>query len=364
MKLNKTPFILSGISMAILLASCGGGGGGDSDTVSTSTVTTTATADSIVTGTVPGTLIEAFCANGIYRHVSSTNNGTSEHPFSISLPSGVDCRLVMTTNENDINNRVITAIQINAGGITSGLVNLNANFNMGNIPLELDRNNIIDANNDGVMDSPLTVSLTLPSGVVVRQSSYDLLDKDGDGIPNLYEDDDNDGRHNHEDEDDDNDGIPDRDELNNYDHDGDGIDDLYDRDDDNDGLEDDRDSDDDNDGVRDEDDDDHHEYNETHASTIYTPVADYRVSSGRLLASQCAQCHGTKGVSVTSWDSLAGESASELIEEVDEYKNRTAGIMSAQAHGYSAAEIQALSLWFGNQSGSDSDSESESDNDD
>ncbi|GKT12782.1 MAG: hypothetical protein ISEC1_P1762 [Thiomicrorhabdus sp.] len=127
--------------------------------------------------------------------MSSTDIGITEHSFSISLPTGIDCRLVMTTNENDVNNRVITAIQINTGGVTSGLVSLNGNFDMGNIPLEMDRNNIIDANNDSVLDSPLTLSMTLPNGVVIREVAYDLLDKDGDGLHNVKDsDDDNDGQ--------------------------------------------------------------------------------------------------------------------------------------------------------------------------
>jgi len=350
MKIIKAPFVLSGISMAILLASCGGGGSSTDSALATTTSTT-----SVVSGTVPGTLIEAFCADGTYYHVNSTNDGTSQHPFSISLPNNVDCRLVMTTNEDDIANRVITAIQINSGLVTSGLINMSQNLELGYVPLSLTRVGV-DSDGDGVADVPLALPLTLPDGVVVRDVTYDPLDKDGDDIPDLYNDDDNDGSFNSEDADDDNDGTDDVDEVDNHDSDGDGIDDIYDRDDDNDGLSDDRDDDDDNDGTPDSEDSDHDDDNETGSTTVYTPVSEYTLTTGRLLASQCAQCHGTNGHSTTSWDSIAGESARELIEEMKEIQAGDEDlIMQAQAHGYSDAEIEALAAWLATQPSSDND---------
>ncbi len=33
----------------------------------------------------------------------------------------------------------------------------------------------------------------------------------------------------------------------------------------------------------------------------------FRPDDGRLLASNCFGCHGTNGISVTNWDSIAGE---------------------------------------------------------
>jgi cytochrome c553 len=351
MKIKQAPFVLSGITMAILLASCGGGGSSDTATTSVGTSSTT----SVVSGTVPGTLIEAFCADGTYYHVNSTNDGTGEHPFSLSLTNNVDCRLVMTTNEGDIGSRVITSIQINSGLVTSGLINMSEDFELGYIPLSLTRVGV-DNDGDGVADSPLEVPLMLPDGVVIRDVSYDPLDKDGDDIPDVYNDDDDDGEFNREDADDDNDGTDDIDELDKHDSDGDGIDDLYDRDDDNDGLNDDVDSDDDNDGVRDEDDDDHDDEYESGSTTVYTPVTEYNVTAGRLLASQCAQCHGTNGVSTNRWDSIAGESSAELVSEMLEIQNGEEDlIMQAQAHGYSDTEIQALAAWLATQASSDND---------
>lgn len=52
----------------------------------------------------------------------------------------------------------------------------------------------------------------------------------------------------------------------------------------------------------------------------------------RVLASQCYQCHGTHGISVTKWDSIAGED----IEEVFEVKHP---LMKAQRQGYTRQEL-------------------------
>ena len=340
MNIKRAPFVLSGITMAVLLASCGGGGGSDSATSLTTSSTT-----SVVSGTVPGTLIEAFCADGTYYHVNSTNDGTSEHPFSISLPNNVDCRLVMTTNEDDHDNRVITAIQMNSGLVTSGLINMSADLDLGYVPLSLTRTGV-DSDDDGVADSPLEVPVTLPDGVVLRDVSSDSLDDDGDDIPDAYEDDDDDGEFNSED----------ADYVSGDDSDGDGIDDMYDRDDDNDGINDDVDSDDDGDGISDDDDDDHNDDYDSGVNTVYTPVTDYSVTAGRLLASQCAQCHGTNGSSTNSWDSIAGESTAELVSEMLEIQaGEEDPIMQAQAHGYTYEEIQALAGWLATQSSSDND---------
>ncbi|BCN94189.1 hypothetical protein THMIRHAM_19740 [Thiomicrorhabdus immobilis] len=328
MKLYKAPFILSSLTMAVLLASCGGGGSDSTTTAATSTTT------SVVSGTVPGTLIEAFCADGTYYHVNSTDNGTTKHPFTLSIPSNVDCRLVMTTNEDDIANRVITSIQINSGSVVSGLINMSEDFDLGYIDLALNRADIDDANNDGIKDTPLEVPLTLPDGVVLRDVSSDSLDDDGDDIPDAY----------------------DSDYSSTEDSDGDGIDDIYDRDDDNDGSNDDVDSDDDGDGIPDSEDPDHDDSYESGTTTVYTPVAEYTVTSGRLLASQCAQCHGTNGSSTNSWDSIAGESAAELVSEMLEIKAGEEDlIMQAQAHGYTDSEIQALASWLATQPSSDND---------
>ena len=343
-------FMLTSLSAALLLAGCGGSG--------SSGTTTNEAATASITGTVPGTLIEAFCTDGSYYSVNSTDDGSEQHPFSLSIPAGVNCQLVMTTNEYDIANRVITPIRIESNGAVSSFVNTSVAFDLGYVPLELDPANIVDTNGDGVVDEPLVISPEeLPDGTNVVQLSQNTLDSDDDGIPDVYEDDDDDGEFNREDNDDDGDSILDVDEIDDNDRDDDGVDDRYDSDDDNDGVKDDDDEDDDNDDVRDSEDDDYDDDNDTssNTSTNYTPVSAYTVTNGRLLAAQCAMCHGTNGNSTNGWDSIAGESARETIEEMDEFKSGAEDdpIMEAQAHGYSDAEIEALAAWLATQPSSE-----------
>lgn len=64
--------------------------------------------------------------------------------------------------------------------------------------------------------------------------------------------------------------------------------------------------------------------------------------AGRLLASQCAQCHGTDGNAVGGMERLAGKGDlyGELVEMGME--NKPGDIMHAQALGYSDAEIRLI----------------------
>ena len=65
---------------------------------------------------------------------------------------------------------------------------------------------------------------------------------------------------------------------------------------------------------------------------------------GRLLASQCAQCHGTNG-NGPGFDELAGKASHELYGELMEmkYRSQIEGIMDRQARGYSDAQLRAIS---------------------
>jgi hypothetical protein len=238
------------VTTGLFLAACGGG--------SSSTTTTT----SNISGTVPGTLIEAFGSDGSYVKVTSTDNGTSKHPFTITLSKSVNYRLVMTTNENNLATKVVTPIGfVTSTGTGTLFTTTDDSIDLGYIDLKLDRADINDKNNDGVSDDIL--NLTVSSGLTRTTLTNDLTDKDGDDLVNAYEDDDNDGTSNHDDNDDDGDGIldindndHDNDGVNDNDLDGDGIINGNDVDDDNDGLSDANDDDDDNDGVKDENDND------------------------------------------------------------------------------------------------------------
>ncbi len=253
MIMNKK-ILFSLVSSSLLLSACGGGSS------SISTPTTSSTTYSLK-GTVPGTLIEAYCDNGSIYSVSSTKNGTDKHPFELKLPRNLPCRVVMITNENDPVNKVVTPIKfIDAQGNTSIVISSSAgDIEVGFIDLSLTRSGMTaDGNNDGVEDIPKEVIVD-DNDIDVVKKTNDPLDADDDGIINVYEDSDGDGMSNHDDNDDDNDGILD---INDNDHDNDGVsdDDLdgdgvkngRDVDDDNDGLTDDIDSDDDGDGIDDD----------------------------------------------------------------------------------------------------------------
>ena len=220
-----------------------GCGGGDS-------IDTSVDIDSLakITGTVPGTLIEAFCDDGSYSQVSSTDNDTNEHPFEIEVPVNTNCRLVMTTNENDDLNRIITPIGFVNGDISGSTIVLNDDIDLGNIALELDYESANDVDGDHVVDAPYEVEVEIESINDDSVQDYDndgsidaYDDDDNDDIVNAYEDDDNDGTYNIYD-DDDNDDTPD-----------------YVEDDDNDGESNHVDSDDDGDGIDDEYDDDYND---------------------------------------------------------------------------------------------------------
>lgn len=79
-------------------------------------------------------------------------------------------------------------------------------------------------------------------------------------------------------------------------------------------------------------------------------------SEGRLLASQCFQCHNAKGGS-TGFDRITGESVNEIVSEMKEMQAKAASepeIMHSQAMIYTDAEITALAKYLSSLSGSTS----------
>jgi sulfide dehydrogenase cytochrome subunit len=72
---------------------------------------------------------------------------------------------------------------------------------------------------------------------------------------------------------------------------------------------------------------------------------------GRLLASNCFQCHGTNGRGSGTFESLAGKSASELYKELQEMKRESKpdDIMNVHARGYSDAQLQLIADYFSKQ---------------
>jgi hypothetical protein len=329
--MKTTSLKLSALAAGFILAGCGGGSSSTTSTIPTSKIS----------GTVPGTLIEAFCADGSYYKVKSTDNNTDEHPFEIEVPRTVSCSLVMTTNEDSETTKVVTQIGIITSDANGTLFTAAADIDLGHIPLAMDPSQINDTNGDHVSDDILSIQV---DGTSIEIEFENPLDDDNDGLVNVYEDDDDDGITNHDDDDDDGDGEVDIDN----DLDDDGIDNDEDVDDDNDGERDSEDSDDDNDGIDDyldpDDDndgvDDEDEDSTNNTTDIILPTM-YTANTGRLLGSQCAQCHGTNGVSLTEWDSIAGED--DLADEIYEDDEP---IMSAQAHGYTSEEIILIGNWL------------------
>lgn len=69
---------------------------------------------------------------------------------------------------------------------------------------------------------------------------------------------------------------------------------------------------------------------------------------GRLLASNCFQCHGTDGRPVAGLAKLAGESASSTYHKMIELRQKTGpnSIMNAHARGYTDQQLWELSVYF------------------
>ena len=72
--------------------------------------------------------------------------------------------------------------------------------------------------------------------------------------------------------------------------------------------------------------------------------------AGRLLASNCFQCHGTNGKG-PGFESLAGKSASELFKDLKEHQQGKEGdgIMARHALGFTDEQLRALAQWLSTQ---------------
>ena len=72
--------------------------------------------------------------------------------------------------------------------------------------------------------------------------------------------------------------------------------------------------------------------------------------SGRLLASNCFQCHGASEAS-PGFKKLTGKSANKLLKEMREYRSGAEGegIMARHALGYTDEQLRALVQWLSSQ---------------
>ena len=68
----------------------------------------------------------------------------------------------------------------------------------------------------------------------------------------------------------------------------------------------------------------------------------------RLLASQCAQCHGTNGYSRNGIEGIAGEEAKDMYEDLTDMKgeDKPEDIMDHQALGYTDDQIRRIASYF------------------
>jgi sulfide dehydrogenase cytochrome subunit len=69
---------------------------------------------------------------------------------------------------------------------------------------------------------------------------------------------------------------------------------------------------------------------------------------GRNIAATCANCHGTNGVSQSGIPTLAGQSKSELVRKMQDFKaGRTpATIMTQLAKGYTDEQIELAAAYL------------------
>lgn len=72
--------------------------------------------------------------------------------------------------------------------------------------------------------------------------------------------------------------------------------------------------------------------------------------AGRLLASNCFQCHGYNGKSSIGFERLNGESASEIYGELKEMQSKSSPeMMEMHARGYTDAQLRLIATYFSKQ---------------
>jgi cytochrome c553 len=84
----------------------------------------------------------------------------------------------------------------------------------------------------------------------------------------------------------------------------------------------------------------------TKVKATVSPVVA-QVLNGRLLASNCFQCHGTNGTG--GFDRLSGKSANETYKDLKEFASGQEdpnSIMAAHAMGFTDAQLRAMAVYF------------------
>ena len=121
----------------------------------------------VIKGTVPGTLIQAYCSDNRLYSTNSIDNGTTQHPFSLEVPKDSDCSLEMVTNEDKPNQSVTVSILFKSDEINSTILHVDVkSIDLGYVDLPMSRDAIVDEDKNGVSDEPFIVEVpqnVLPS---------------------------------------------------------------------------------------------------------------------------------------------------------------------------------------------------------
>jgi cytochrome c553 len=84
------------------------------------------------------------------------------------------------------------------------------------------------------------------------------------------------------------------------------------------------------------------------AISLHATVVTADSAVNRLLASQCAQCHGTNGYSRSEFDAIAGEEVKDMYEDLTDMKEEDSpeNIMDHQALGYTDEQILRIAAYY------------------
>ncbi len=80
-------------------------------------------------------------------------------------------------------------------------------------------------------------------------------------------------------------------------------------------------------------------------------VTDADLRSAAVLASNCANCHGTLGTAQGSMPSLAGQQKTYIIEQMRAFRDgkRPATIMHQLAKGYTEQQVELIAEFYSRQ---------------
>ena len=83
--------------------------------------------------------------------------------------------------------------------------------------------------------------------------------------------------------------------------------------------------------------------------TVTSVASSGEIHPGRLLASNCFQCHGTNGSS-GGFDQLQGDSSADLLEKLRRFASGDGdSIMTAHALGYTDEQLQLIADFLSKQ---------------